>query len=342
MKLDFSGLKVMVVGEAGIDRYIEGTSNRQSPEAPVPVIANLKPVRDFPGMAANLANNIDSLGAKSRLFTVLGDDSDALCLFNTLTSDSISYLVDPTRPTIVKTRILSNGKQVARLDKEQTHPLSESLEKQFYDMLCSNLQNYDAVFLQDYGKGLWTRDTLKFIKYAQEKGKKVFVDPFSKQIPNAYSGAYLVKPNKSEATTMTLSQLEVKDPLFLMKRFSSMLQCDIVTITLGGEGLILKKDDTILSVPATKVGAVDVTGAGDTTLAALGLSLLAGNNIYDSAGIANLAAGISVQKKGVSTVTVEEIKRCLSFVHFPKPEMHSQPSSKTKPSSVISVDFRKQ
>jgi len=300
LRLDFSDLNVMIAGEVGIDEYVSGTSTRRSPECDVPVVSDIEVTR-YAGMTGNLANNIDSLGARSRLFTVMGGYGHSIGAFqDLLTGSSLAYVTDDSRRKTLKQRIICNDQQIARLDYESTQPLASDVETQFVSLLCDHVARYDAVLLQDYGKGLWTGRVLSyFLSHCESINKKVFVDPYRGRKPEDYRGAYLIKPNLKEANEMT--SFECHKVLDMSRELNNRTGA-LIALTLGPSGMIFNH----IHYSAIPVSSpVDVTGAGDTTMAALTLSLLKGNSFKDSARLANKAGSLAVQKPGPATVTIE-------------------------------------
>lgn len=300
MKLDFSKLRIMVVGECCVDQYREGKSTRFSEEdSTVPVVTGLRTTGQLLGMAANVVMNLRALGAQTRLFSVFGQDKAGSFLDE--------KLGDPYRlssmKTAVKTRLLVNGKHLARLDSEKQLNLSEKLSDLIFYVLCSQLQNYDAVILQDYGKGLWNQSTLQFIRVAKEQDKKVFVDPYRGQTPEAYRGAYLIKPNLAEARAM----LGLVSPERATRSLWARSQAEVVVTTLGSLGMLYSVSEGNVQVPTIPVDAVDVAGAGDTALSVITLAMMSGIPIQEALVLANRAARKVVQQLGVSTVTVKDL-----------------------------------
>jgi D-beta-D-heptose 7-phosphate kinase / D-beta-D-heptose 1-phosphate adenosyltransferase len=294
VNLDFSKLNLMVVGEAGLDVYTYGLSTRQSPEADCPVVL-VHEVHEYAGMAANLANNVVALGAKARLFTI----NPPYKLFAATKCDVTFTMAK--KQEIIKHRLISNSVQIARIDYEDVQPLSDVEEKSFLELICSSVGQFDAVLLQDYGKGVWSTSLLtQFIKFCSSLGKKVFVDPFVGRDVLDYSGCYLIKPNMAEAQGL-VGEIS---PKLLAAALTNATSACIAAITLGASGIQANDDH----YPAVPTAAIDVSGAGDTVMAVLACSLLSGNTLEDSAKLANKAASIVIQKQGPAQVSVEELK----------------------------------
>lgn len=304
-KSPFSDLKIMVCGEVCIDRYTSGTCNRQSPEFDVPVINDIQ-TKNFPGMAANVVMNLRALGAKADLYTVVGEISPLTDWLYGQCRDKCVFVHDPSRPTIEKIRLISNDKHLARIDIESRKAVSKGVGRQYLDQLCAALPNYDAVVLQDYNKGLWTMETLKFIKHAWAGGKKVFVDPGYGRGLQVYTGAYLVKLNSVEATAQSTSVTSVF-PEDIAYDLQCVTRIPYVCITLGAKGMVCAYDDGRMFEPANRVDCIDVCGAGDTALSALCLAMTKNYGLRDAMILANRAAGLSVQQAGPGKVSWTEL-----------------------------------
>lgn len=301
MNLDFSRLKIMVCGEVGIDEFMYGTSNRISPEHNCPVI-NIHRTERFPGMAANLAEQLWKLNSVVKLYSVCRGVPDLV----DLVSMPFVYIPDYEKEEIVKTRIVNDGTHIARVDQEDLKNISESVSTEFVELLCKNMHRYDAVILQDYGKGLWNNVSIReTIQYADRLKIPVFVDPWSKRDVSTYEGCFLIKPNAKEAFEL------VKPSEFdLTKSLQIQSYADHAVITDGERGCTYadSKSPYTLVFDTQRESAVDVAGAGDTFMAVLALSILNRNPIEDSLRLANKAGGIVVQKPGIAHVTLEDLK----------------------------------
>lgn len=303
------GKRVLIIGDVCVDVYDMGQSTRLSPEAPVPVISN--PVKEYRlGMAANVAANIKALGSEPVLISVTGADDDRifrrLCL--NIGIPELCIFREDYRITTTKTRIIANGQQLARLDHEHTSYIKDETENLILSILDKEILEADVVIVQDYGKGVLTRNLLKYvIEFAQHYSKKVIIDPNKRSLPYWYSQATLVTPNKQEAIDLdggwadkTLDQRiqSIKKELYL----------DKVVITLGEDGIMGIENDKIFSKKAKSESVVDVTGAGDTVTAVLALGEAAGLSLQESCELANSAAAVVVRKLGTSTCSIEELK----------------------------------
>lgn len=306
---DFSRLKLLVCGEVGVDEYLEGRSTRKSPECDVPVINDVTTHR-FPGMAGNLAQNLHTLGARVRICTVLGDDEAADDFVGCADAD-VSSLTDYTRPTTIKRRIVCNGRQLARLDHESRKELAGDLERQYVRMICDEIPKHDAVFIQDYGKGLWSVASLQtVIQCAVKNDRKVFVDPNQSRMPSAYNGAYLVKPNWVEA--VRLAKIDPSNtPEAVARVLSTEVTADVVTVTLGSYGSVTVRGVDAIQCPAVITHVADVAGAGDTFLATLGCAVLENPErpLQQCLELAHVAASVVVQQPRTTTIRIEDLNQ---------------------------------
>lgn len=303
MKSPFQGLNVLVTGEIGVDLYSFGISTRMSPEAFVPVITGLTDRIKKPGLVGNVVDNIRALGANAEVVTIVGMDQMGDWL---VYMASGGYFVrDPSRHTIIKQRVLVNQEQFARVDVETTHALTKAIEQQFKQVLFSQIPNFDAVILQDYGKGLWSRRLLKAtLKYCNKLEKPVFLDPFKGRPIEDYRGATLIKPNQDEARSISVlsdnhSDAEVSEELEIRSNAK-------VVVTSGAAGMSQSLYNTVPRTRTIKVN--DVAGCGDTVLSVLTLMLVAGQRLSIAMELANKAAGIKCEKPvGQTTVSWEEL-----------------------------------
>ncbi len=310
----FSKIRILVIGDIMMDRYILGRVSRISPEAPVPVILVEK--EDFGlGGAANVAHNIHSLGGEVSLCGLVGDDENGSKLRKRLTEvgiDDRGVFVEEGRQTTVKTRIIAHHphhQQLVRIDRETTnHPKRKTL-LQLQEFLRENLERFDGVVISDYEKGLLSKKLIRtIIERAKRLNRKVMVDPKLKNF-FYYQGATVVTPNTKEASEA--SRIPIHDKATLEKAGRILLRrlrCEVLVVTQGEEGMtIFEPHRKIFPVPTMAREVYDVTGAGDTVIASITLAMLSGGNIRNSARLANYAAGIVVGKRGTATVTPEEL-----------------------------------
>lgn len=316
----FSGAHLLVVGEVGIDEYVWGDTHRISPEAPVPVV-EVERVEYKLGLSANVAQNVASLGARTTLLTVSGEDEDGKKLESMVREAGIQdcyCLKDDTRPTLRKIRVICQKQHVVRVDFERSHALSPKLTKRFVERICDELSQVDGVIVQDYGKGLWNADTMAFLQQAKIKRKPVFVDPSRQASLDIYRGVNLLTPNLMEAEALTgfkRPQTGTKD--FPEKHLEAMAlkilsetECEESIITCGAWGMVAvsQNQTQLLRIPTFARKVFDVTGAGDTVIAVLSLMRVLGRPLEESMKVANAAAGVVVGQIGAACVTPEELQ----------------------------------
>ena len=301
--------KILVIGDLIIDHYLWGSSDRISPEAPVPVV-NINNESIKLGGAGNVVKNLYSLGATVDIISVIGECEASNELKDLLSDINIStqYLItQKDRITSKKSRVIASHQQVARYDVENTDEISDKSQIAILEVFKNIITNYDIVLLSDYGKGVLTLNlSQSFITIANENNKKLLVDPKGLDY-SKYKGAYLLTPNKKEAgeaTRTIIKDLEslTKAALILKEQYN----LEYSLIILSEEGVAIF--DSELRIYPTRVREVfDVTGAGDTILASLGYALSYNNDIDAAVKFANLASGIVVSKIGSATATVNEI-----------------------------------
>lgn len=303
---NFLDVKILVLGDIIIDRYIMGTSDRISPEAPVPVI-KFEKEKLVCGGAANVAKNIEGLGAEVRLCGFIGDSYGSFICDSFYNISGILYW---EKPTIVKTRVIANGQQVARIDKEDTeiNLLSDKEAYRLKEYLCSVISKFDLVIISDYAKGTVNKDIVDFIKTFD---KKVIVDPKPQNI-EYYKFVETIMPNKKEAEEIVGRKLRLNAPFSeestasFLKDLKSYTECNNVVVTLGNEGLIYYTKERYFKIPSTNQKVFDVTGAGDTLIAAYSTALASGFSHYSSLKFASKVAGIVVGKPGTYAIQIED------------------------------------
>jgi rfaE bifunctional protein kinase chain/domain len=324
--MDFSFLKnlqnahLMVVGEVGIDEYLWGDTHRISPEAPVPIIEVQSRSLKL-GLSANVAQNLVSLGAKTTLLSICGEDEDSAKLKAMIVDAGISnshFISDSTRPTMRKTRVIAQKQHVVRVDYERVHGLDAKLAKEFTNRICDLIPTVDGIIVQDYGKGLFNSDTMNFVRFAKEKKKPVFVDPSRTSPLPLYRGVTLTTPNLAEAETLCKLDPDRSMPpgkndvrlLQMALKILSETESEHSIITCGEWGMISVSEGkkTLNRIPTFARDVFDVTGAGDTVIAVLSLMMSLNLPLSQCMQIANAAAGIVVGRIGASTVTPAELK----------------------------------
>lgn len=301
MNTDFSNTTVLLVGDFMIDHYIIGTSNRMSPEAPVPVVI---PSEEYsiPGGAANVAMNLCAMGAHVTCIGLVGDDIWGKKLLSLLTKQGINIDgidIIKNHPTTLKQRIYSDGKQVARLDTEKIINWKSNF-------LSKNVGNYDVCILSDYNKGV--------ISDSNIDTNILIVDP-KKDNFSLYKNTNIITPNLNELQKATT--IKIRDNQSIIDACNDLIKennFNYIVAKKGSEGMtIVGKDNFVKHIEAHHVKNPDVTGAGDTVISALSLSYAKTKDIELSAQFANSAAAIAVSKSGTATVTIDEINNYIQL-----------------------------
>ncbi len=296
----FKSLKVLVVGDVILDRYVFGKVERISPEAPVPIVEVER--EDFKlGGAGNVANNLSSLGVKTYLTGVVGEDYGMHIVYGLLKEKGIQTLLvkDIGRPTTEKTRIISLSQQLIRIDREDKKGVDGGVLRELLERLDVDV---DGVILSDYAKGVVCKDVVSRVK---QKGVFYSIDPRPDNM-HIYKDAHLMTPNEKEARSM-FSAGSIEELGWGLKR---SLNLTTLVITLGPKGMALF-GDIFETFPARAKQVYDVTGAGDTVVAVLTASYLAGASWEEACELANLCAGIVVGKLGTETPSIEEVFKYL-------------------------------
>lgn len=312
--MQFENLKILLVGDVMLDRYIYGDVNRVSPEAPVPVL-HAGGTTSTPGAAANCARNVTSLGAKVTLVSVVGDDENGRTILDKIAQDHLirPYIFsDFCRKSTVKTRYLCNNHQMLRVDYEDHTPIRDSMLKRLISVVKSEIEKHDIVILSDYDKGVLTPFVLaEIIGEARRQKKMIIVDP-KKTDWRVYAGATVVTPNLHE--WFIASGVEY-DPKAVAEK---LMECGIenVIVTRSKAGMTLVERSGIYTdIPAVTQHIIDVTGAGDTAVAVLSLGMASGETLIESARLANKAAGIVVGKPRTATVEPDELFASKKMLH---------------------------
>ncbi|MBE7427327.1 MAG: D-glycero-beta-D-manno-heptose-7-phosphate kinase [Ideonella sp.] len=296
--------RVLVVGDAMLDRYWFGQVERISPEAPVPVVL-VQREEERLGGAANVALNVRRLGAGATLLTVMGDDEPAHALVRLLQREGVQRVLgqDPALRTTIKLRVVGRSQQLLRVDFEN-RPDHELLA-QMLDDFERVLPEHDAVLFSDYGKGGLTH-IARMIQLARSAGKPVLVDPKGRDF-SRYAGASVITPNRSELATAVGPWDDEAQLAALATRLRAEQRIDNVLLTRSEEGMSLFDARGALHVSAQAQQVFDVTGAGDTVIATMAAMLAAGLSPREAVPIANRAAGIVVSRFGTANVTYEEL-----------------------------------
>ena len=301
-------LRILVIGDVMLDRYINGEVSRISPEAPVPVLA-VREERSVAG-AANVALNLKSLGAEVESVGWYGQDSHGDELIEILQTKGI--LVDPKfrfdhAPTISKSRVTASNQQICRVDREVAINEYKPDLSHLGEIIAAKVERVDAVIISDYGKGFVTNELLALVRKA---ARFLSVDPKPSRLLD-YSQPDLLTPNRLEALELAGLSREMRDEFpsdQVVERIFEKHVPKMLAVTLGAAGMLLSKSRKVERIIPTAAREVfDVSGAGDTVIASLTLALAAGQSFEKAAEFANLAAGVVVGKVGTATVSPEEI-----------------------------------
>ena len=310
---DYSEKNILVIGDIILDAYIFGTVDRISQEAPVPIVSIAE--KNFkPGGAANVALNLSGLGANVRLIglTGIGINCDELqkC-FEKKNNINLHLVKDEGRPTSVKTRIIADGKQVARLDDEATNEINQIHKEKLKSVFDANIKNIDGIIIEDYNKGTLSGDLIiHIIDSASKNSIPVYVDPKYDNYEH-YKGVRLFKPNLVEYNTIVKNKNFGALPESGFK-FKEYIDSEILLLTLGAEGMSLYFDDYHNQIPTKARKVYDVSGAGDTVIATFAMNDICGLDPLQSSIIANLAAGRVCEEIGVFPINVDALKEISS------------------------------
>ncbi|WP_298831145.1 D-glycero-beta-D-manno-heptose-7-phosphate kinase [uncultured Piscinibacter sp.] len=299
-----SGARVLVVGDAMLDRYWFGAVDRISPEAPVPVV-RVNREEERLGGAANVALNVKTLGARATLLTVVGDDEPARTLKKLLEREGVAALLgsDPQLYTIVKLRVIGRAQQLIRVDFEN-QPDHEVLSGMLSDYERV-LPEHDAVLFSDYGKGGLTHIP-RMIELARAAGKPVLIDPKGSDY-SRYAGATVITPNRAELAQVIGTWSSEEQLHERAQKLRAEHRLDGLLLTRSEEGMSLFDAQGHTQVPAQAREVFDVTGAGDTVIAAMAAMLACGFTLREAMPVANRAGGIVVGKFGTASVSYEEL-----------------------------------
>ena len=315
----FKNKNILVVGDLILDHYIFGTVDRISPEAPVPVVWANK--EDFVcGGAANVGLNLVSLGAKVSLCGILGRDHFGGVLTSHISKGGIdaSFIIrDKTRPTTLKTRILAHHQQVVRVDWESVEFLTLETNKLILNKVNKKIDDFDAIIIEDYGKGMINPALVgELVDLCRRKDKIITVDPKEEHL-DYYENVTALTPNLKEAQVAANMKIRSKEDLPLLGDIIlDRLRPQALLVTLGEDGMMLFEPGKSYHIPTAALEVFDVTGAGDTVIAAFTLALSCGASYYEAAVIANFAAGIVVGKLGAATTSKKELFQKIKETKF--------------------------
>ncbi len=313
-------LNILILGDLILDKYIEGDVSRISPEAPV-VVLKQTTERDVLGGAGNVASNIRALGGTPILVGVLGNDAAADRFRNAASKSNIEHftILDDTRCTSVKTRLLGGRQQLLRVDHENSSHVSRTIELEIIEIIQKWIENIHAFIISDYKKGLLTPHILKHtIQLAKDNNVPIFVDPKGGDYIH-YAGASYIKPNRTELAVLTKMDCSSLPLVEKAAFFLSEMTGANILVTLSQDGMVLfNKDHSTFSLPTVAREVFDVSGAGDTAIASFAIALAHGISKEESVRFANIASGIAVSKIGTASVSLEEIEAEVSKISIHK------------------------
>ena len=316
----FSQMKVLVIGDVMIDSYLWGKVERISPEAPVPVVSITERENRLGG-AANVSLNIQALGATPLLFSVIGDDDKGHKLKKLLKKNNLScdgIFVDQQRKTTVKSRIISRGQHIARVDEETTEYISSELENLLIGAILNeiNTKKIDVIIFVDYDKGVLTPQLFRNINdIARQKGIPTAVDPKKRNF-NIYRNVSLFKPNFgefSDGLSLPLKKGDMKALKEATETYRKKQNHLLIFITLSELGVYINDGKQEKHFPAVIRYIADVSGAGDTVISVASLALAAGLEIETMALMSNIAGGLVCEKPGVVSIDKEQLIKEMNF-----------------------------
>ncbi len=311
LKKKFYNKKIAVIGDIMLDCYYWGEVSRISPEAPVPVVAVENEFSRFGG-AMNVAHNILTLGGIPIPIGIIGNDQNGKILrsqMNELKINDSYLIVDKSRPTTTKTRVIAHNQHVVRIDKEDSTPIESKIENKIISIIKENLKDIDAIILEDYNKGVLTKRLIEeIISLANESKKIITVDPKFNNF-FTYKNVTVFKPNRKETEDVLGIKIKTEEDIYnagntLIER----LKAKYVLLTLGADGVALFENGKVERKIPTKARKVaDVSGAGDTVISTLTIALAAGADIYDASYLANFAGGLVCEEVGIVPISIDKL-----------------------------------
>ncbi|HEY5534567.1 MAG TPA: PfkB family carbohydrate kinase [Ignavibacteria bacterium] len=314
---------ICIIGDVMLDLYLLGEVTRISPEAPVQVFETKKSEPKLGG-AANVSLNIKTLGSNPFLIGVVGDDSNANILKSTLKSNyqtTKGIVTEKLRPTTSKTRVISDSHHLIRIDSESKKDISKETKANIFKLLAEIADKIGIIILQDYNKGVLTKDVIKgIIDFAKSKGIKILVDP---KFDNffEYKDVFLFKPNKKEMEdAFGRKAKDINEIKELGKELLNRINCQYLVLTLGEKGImIFEKSGNDIKISSIKTRArkvADVSGAGDTVISTIAVAIIGGASVNDAVMISNFAAGLVVEEVGIVPIDKELlIKQVNGFIN---------------------------
>jgi len=321
----FSTTRILCVGDVMLDQFIRGTIFRISPEAPVPVL-RIKDESIVLGGAGNVVRNLEALGSQATFISVIGKDASGSQIQRLLKNSpkvKAHLIVDEARMTTTKTRFIAGNQQILRTDQEQTIPLNSQSETELLALFKSQIQDHDLIVLSDYAKGLFSHKGLQsLIQEARTHNKPILVDPKGHDYAR-YKGATLLTPNRQELTHVSRSEVQTqKDLESLACQVINTCDLQAMIVTQGADGMTLvEKSGDIERLPTQALEIFDVSGAGDTVIATLALSIASGASFSEAMHLANTAAGLVVAKVGTAIVHPDEL---IAALHHQEVEAHEK------------------
>ena len=312
----FKGKRILVVGDLMLDNYVLGKVTRISPEAPVPIIS-LDKRESRIGGAGNVALNLMNLGAEAHVVSIIGSDSegnDLIDLFHKREIPVHGIIKSEHRKTTVKTRVISSKQHMLRIDSEDTHPLSTEIEHSLQNKISECIQNgFDAVIIEDYNKGVLTKNTIRFIiELAKKNNIPVAADPKRDHFSD-YSGLTLFKPNLKELKEGMNVEFDFKTDKSIfeqsVKQLREQIPHDISLVTLSENGVYAADDSQSHYAKAHPRDITDVSGAGDTVIATATLCYICGAELNEMAQISNIAGGMVCEKPGVVSISISDLQK---------------------------------
>ncbi len=311
IRQSFEGKKIAVVGDMMLDGYFWGDVKRISPEAPVPVVEIEEEFFRFGG-AANVALNILKLGGIPFPVGIIGNDEDGKKFNELLQKENINsdgIIVDSSRPTTIKTRVIAENQHIVRIDRESKTDISGDIENNILSVIRNKISELDAIILQDYNKGVLTKRLIKeIIKLANDHNKIITVDPKFDNFLE-YKNVTVFKPNKKETENIFGIRIQSDEDIIKAgERLLDKLQSKYVLLTLGELGVALfENKNSVKRIPTKARKVADVSGAGDTVISTLTMALAANADIYTSAYLANYAGGLVCEEVGIVPVEIDKL-----------------------------------
>ncbi|MCP4666863.1 MAG: D-glycero-beta-D-manno-heptose-7-phosphate kinase [Deltaproteobacteria bacterium] len=311
----FSQAKIMVIGDIIMDEYVWGEVARISPEAPVPVV-EVRGETKMLGGAANVVNNMAALGARPILCGVIGEDKTGREIIEKIAEKGLltdGIVIEQDRPTSIKTRVVAQGQQIVRFDRENRSDITTESITKVLDFMETCLDDTDAIVVADYGKGVISGALMKGLReLTRDASVMIAVDPKTGNF-ECYHGVDVITPNHHEAGIFCRFDIVNGETLIRAgKKILHDLNCRSVLITQGKDGMALfERNGEIIHIPTEAKNVFDVTGAGDTVIGALSLGLASGMDLKSAALLSNYAAGIVVGEVGTSVVRAEDLKRVI-------------------------------